>query len=155
MNHQVPTGQNPKSGRYAHRAPIGAQPAKGDGMEGPHAGRRLADQVLDPLAHLGSRTLGECAARVRTKNAGPFWLTIDIFCATDSDYDRVAQSGALTAEVIGQLYRADPATVLLFQLPELRVIKASFPRPVVQGSFADRDMHSGQQYILLSSIPVD
>jgi uncharacterized protein DUF4387 len=39
-------------------------------------------------------------------------------------------------------------------MPSLRAIKISFPRPVTQGSFSDRDIHAGQQYIALSQLPV-
>jgi hypothetical protein len=38
-------------------------------------------------------------------------------------------------------------------MPSIRVVKVSFPRPVAQGSFGDRDMHSGQQYIPLADLP--
>jgi hypothetical protein len=36
----------------------------------------------------------------------------------------------------------------------MRVIKVSFPRLVVQGSFGDRDIHSGQQYTPLVDLPI-
>ena len=52
------------------------------------------------------------------------------------------------------VYQTDPATVVLYRLPNIRVIKTSFPRPVVQGAFADRDMHSGQQHIPLAQLPI-
>ena len=39
-------------------------------------------------------------------------------------------------------------------MPALRAIKISFPRPVTQGSFTDRDMHSGQQHVLLAAVVV-
>jgi hypothetical protein len=44
--------------------------------------------------------------------------------------------------------------VRLFRLSNIRVIKVSFPRPVVQGGFTDRDMHSGQQHIPLGNLRV-
>jgi hypothetical protein len=97
-------------------------------------------------------TLGELATLVRAKNAGPFWLTLDVFFATDADYARAA--GVLTKDAVGDLYRTEPAAVRLYRLPNIRVIKASLPRPVVQGSFVDRDMHSGQQHIPLAGLPV-
>jgi Domain of unknown function (DUF4387) len=99
-----------------------------------------------------TRTLGDLAELVRSKNAGPFWMTLDVFFATDADYERAAASGVLTEDTIARLYQVDPATVALYRLPDIRVIKASFPRPVVQGSFADRDMHSGQQHIPLAGL---
>ena len=85
------------------------------------------------------RTIGDVASLVRSKNAGPFWMTIDVFFATDADYQRAAAPGVLTEDVIAGLYRVAAANVALYRLPNIRVIKASFPRPVVQGSFADRE----------------
>ena len=37
-------------------------------------------------------------------------------------------------------------------MPDVRVAKVSFPRPVVQG-IGDRDMHCGQ-YIPLADLPI-
>jgi len=99
-------------------------------------------------------TLGELAQLIRTKNAGPFWLTIDVFFHDHADYSRVADAGVLTAPRIAEVYRVDANTVRLFQLPAINVIKASFPRPVTQGSFTDRDIHAGQQHVPLITLPV-
>jgi uncharacterized membrane-anchored protein len=76
------------------------------------------------------------AQLVRSKNAGPYWLTLDVFFATDTAYARAA--AALTEAAVADAYRVEPADVRLYHLPDIRVIKASFPRPVVQGSLADR-----------------
>jgi len=100
------------------------------------------------------RTLGDVADLVRSKNAGPFWMTLDIFFATDADYEGVAAPGVLERRNVADLYRVPPDDVHIFRLPNLRAIKISFPRPVTQGSFTDRDIHAGQQYIPLSQLPV-
>ena len=100
------------------------------------------------------RTLGDIADLVRSKNAGPFWMTLDIFFATDSDYEGVAAPGVLERRNVAELYRVPPDDVRIFHLPSLRAIKISFPRPVTQGSFVDRDIHAGQQFIPLSELPV-
>jgi hypothetical protein len=46
----------------------------------------------------------------------------------------------------------DPASVKYFELPALRVVKVSFPRPVTAGSFEDRDLHGGQQHVPLAAL---
>jgi hypothetical protein len=94
-------------------------------------------------------TVGDVATLVRAKNAGPFWLTLDVFCDTDAGYERVAQSEAVTPESIGGLYGVPADQVRIFRIPELRVVKVSFPRAVTQGSPFDRDMHAGQQHVPL------
>jgi hypothetical protein len=103
----------------------------------------------------GPRTIGEVADLVRSKNAGPFWLTLDIFCNTDDDYDCIADPDLITAERISALYRVAADTVRIFRLPALRVVKISFPRPTVQGGVHDRDMHAGQQHVPLQQLSLN
>ena len=67
----------------------------------------------------------------------------------------VAQATALDPEIIGALYRVDPATVRIFRLPSIRVVKISFPRRATQGGVADRDMHAGQQHVPLARLRLD
>ena len=90
---------------------------------------------------------------VRSKNAGPFWITFDIFLRNESDF--AAVGGAVTADDVARAYGVDPSVIEIYTIPTLNVIKISFPRRVSQGSFFDRDMHSGQQHIPLSGLPVD
>jgi hypothetical protein len=99
-------------------------------------------------------TIGELAALVRSKNAGPFWLTIDIFLPDASAYDRASASPVTDVAVIADRYAVEPASVRVFLLPELQAIKVSFPRPTLQGARDDRDMHAGQQYVPLLDIEV-
>lgn len=98
-------------------------------------------------------TLGNIA-EVRSKNAGPFWLTIDIFLADHDTYTRVLTSAATAPETYAGIYRVDPRHVRVFALESLNAIKVSFPRPNDQGSPADRDMHGGQQYVPLLAIAI-
>jgi hypothetical protein len=103
---------------------------------------------------MGDRRLGDIAAVVRSKNAGPFWMTLDVFFRANEDFDRVRASGVLTAEKIGELYGVDPAVVKCFELPEIKAMKFSMPRAVVAGSFEDRDLHAGQQHVPLALLPI-
>ena len=102
----------------------------------------------------GARTLGEIAAAVRSKNAGPFWITLDIFFRSDADFAHVRDSGVLTTEKIGELYGVDPSLVKRFELPEIKAMKFSMPRTVVAGGFEDRDLHAGQQHVPLALLLV-
>jgi Domain of unknown function (DUF4387) len=97
-------------------------------------------------------TLGDVADQVRSKNAGPFWITLDIFFKNEPAYRFVTSSAILSPQAIGRLYRVDPATVKYFELPAILAVKISFPRPVSAGSFADRDLHAGQQYVPLAGL---
>ena len=35
--------------------------------------------------------LGEKVKKIRSKNAGPFWITIDIFCGSKEVFDEVRE----------------------------------------------------------------
>lgn len=102
-------------------------------------------------ARLG-RTVRDVAELVRSKNAGPFWQTLDVFLPDDDAYRLVAGSPHLREEVIARLYRVAAEDVRIFRLPSLRVVKISFPRPTVQGGVDDRDMHAGQQHVPLAEL---
>lgn len=99
-------------------------------------------------------SLADVATLVRSKNAGPFWLTIDIFCASSGNYERVAASPVTDPHTIAAIYGIPASSVRIFGLPDLHAIKISFARPVIQGSTTDRDMHAGQQYVPLLGIRV-
>jgi hypothetical protein len=100
------------------------------------------------------QTLGDLASLVRAKNAGPFWVTLDVFLPDEAAYLAVADERLITPDVIARLYAVPASTVQIFRLHELQVVKISFPRTVSQGSLEDRDMHAGQQHVPLMSLPV-
>ncbi|MDP5306086.1 DUF4387 family protein [Paracoccus spongiarum] len=91
--------------------------------------------------------LGDAVLKVRSKNAGPFWVTIDIFCDRPEIFARVRDT--LGNREVAALYNVPEATLKRFDIEDLRVVKFSLPRPVVQGSAADRDMHGAQYAALL------
>jgi hypothetical protein len=83
--------------------------------------------------------LGDIVEKVRSKNAGPFWLTVDIFCGTPQVFDRVR--AALTSERVARLAGTEVQLLKRFEIADLNVVKFSFPRPAIQGTRFDRDMH--------------
>jgi hypothetical protein len=97
-------------------------------------------------------TLGDLALEVRSKNAGPFWMTLEAFMPDEHTYRIAAR--LITAKLISELYQVAPASLQIFRIPSLNVVKVSFPRLVVQGSLHDRDMHAGQHHVPLASVLV-
>ncbi|MBC7143586.1 MAG: DUF4387 family protein [Rhodobacteraceae bacterium] len=96
--------------------------------------------------------LGQIADKVRSKNAGPFWLTIDVFCGNRAAFDRI--SAGLDTARVAALFRVDPAVLKRFDIAELNVVKFSLPRPAVQGTRADRDMHGAAWSVLLEEMEI-
>ncbi|MER6677341.1 DUF4387 domain-containing protein [Streptomyces sp. NPDC000983] len=101
-----------------------------------------------------TRTIADLALEVRSKNAGPFWVTMELFMRDAVGYTIVADPAYLNASTVARLYGIDADTVQIFRLPALHVVKISFPRPVSQGSLRDRDIHAGQHHVPLALFPL-
>jgi hypothetical protein len=83
---------------------------------------------------------------IRSKDAGPFMLTIDLFCHDAAAYQRVLDSGVVTPSTFADLYGVDPASVEVHLVDTINAIKVSFPRRVPSGELADNDITGGQEY---------
>ncbi|MBT53707.1 MAG: hypothetical protein CMF72_09960 [Mameliella sp.] len=96
--------------------------------------------------------LVEVVPKVRSKNAGPFWLTVDVFCGTPEVFARV--SGGLDTERVAKAFQTDPGVIKRFDIPDLNVVKFSLPRPEIQGTIFDRDMHGASFAQILGDLDV-
>ncbi len=100
-------------------------------------------------------TLRDYALYVRSKNAGPFNLTFEIFLKNKADYNSLVAMNFITPELISRLYGSPENQVQIFLCENIHTIKISIPRPVIQGSLQDKDIHSGQQAVLLADVEID
>ena len=92
-------------------------------------------------------TIADLAVEVRSKNAGPFWTTMEVFLRDAAGFAAVS---FIDAALIARLYDVPEDSVQIFRIPSLNVVKVSYPRPVAQGSLRDRDMHAGQHHVPLA-----
>lgn len=93
--------------------------------------------------------LGELASVIRSKNAGPFQITIDIMFATAADYQRVLHSPVFTVAEIARRYRIASDEVALIPFERVHAIKLTIPRrwgSRGSGSADDRDVYGAQQH---------
>ena len=95
-------------------------------------------------------TLGEKVKKIRSKNAGPFWITIDIFCGCEKVYKDISLN--LNNSKIANLLMINIKDLKRFEIKKLNVVKFSFPRNITQGHILDRDMHGAQFAVLLSEM---
>ncbi|MCY4088244.1 MAG: DUF4387 domain-containing protein [Actinomycetia bacterium] len=100
-------------------------------------------------------TLAELAKLIRSKNAGPFQLTVDIMFADEETYERVLAGGAINAERLAAIYGVEAERVRVIPYAAAHSIKVTLPRPVVSGDPGDGDTMGGQQYAPLVDLEVD
>jgi hypothetical protein len=110
---------------------------EGEGSERPTPA--TDDERLVPLRDL--------VTIVRSKNAGPFRLTLDMLFKDEATYRLVKASGVITLERIAQLYGIRPDQITTFvEFDPGRAIKATFVRPLSSGSIGDGDVYGAQQH---------
>lgn len=91
---------------------------------------------------------------IRSKNAGPFWLTIDAFCNSVEDTEKVSAAFERSRKAIADDFHVKAEDLQIYCLKNICVAKISLPRVPVEGSRNERDMHGGQQYVSLLDIEV-
>jgi hypothetical protein len=96
--------------------------------------------------------LSDLVVKVRSKNARPFWVTIDVFCGDAARFAQV--SAALDTGAVAALYDQPAQLLKRSDIADLHVVKFRFPRPVIQRSAQDRDMHGAQWAHLLAELDV-
>jgi hypothetical protein len=98
--------------------------------------------------------LGQVCRHIRSKNAGPFWITVDLFFDGEETFRQYRDSQALGPALFASLYGADPDHVRRMPVDSLTMIKISYPRPQPQGWRGERDMHGGQQFARLLDVEI-
>lgn len=96
--------------------------------------------------------LAEVCRDVRSKNAGPFWITVDLFFQDKRAFEAYAAAPELSVEAVAPIFGVAPSAMKRFALSDLDVVKFSFPRAAPQGGRLERDMHGGQQYVPLLQV---
>jgi len=99
-------------------------------------------------------TLHDEALIIRSKNAGPFSVTIDIMTDTDEKFARLLNAPAFTAERIGALYHVPAVEVKIHPAKRMRTVKVTMPRNICSGAPGDSDVYGSQQHFPLAAIEI-
>lgn len=92
-------------------------------------------------------TLKEISNVIRSKNAGPYELTLDVMLKDDEMFAKLQQADIINKKVIAQLYRIPERDVLsIVYFANARAIKATIVRPLPSGDMGERDVYGAQQH---------
>ena len=97
-------------------------------------------------------TLGEMADICRSKNAGPFLLTVDFLFRDKAKYEAVKTSNTLQAEEIATLYHVKQEQVEIHYFDAVKALKITMPRIHSCGSRYDSDVFGAQQHTPLMNL---
>jgi hypothetical protein len=88
----------------------------------------------------------------KSKNAGPFELTIDVVFDNAEMFNRVKATGVLNPALFSRLYNVPEQYVLFTPYDAAFAFKATLPRLVPAGDFGDTDVYGCQQHAPLLDV---
>ena len=96
---------------------------------------------------MAKRKLYDLAKVLRSKNSGPFSITLDALFSDREVYEAIRDSGLITRERIAGLYgiTQDAITQLVFFDAALG-FKITFDRKISSGTCMDSDVYGAQQH---------
>ena len=91
--------------------------------------------------------LKDIAQVIRSKNAGPYELTLDILLKEQEMFDKLRAAAVINKQVIANLYKIPESDVLsIVYFPNAKAIKATIVRPMPSGALGERDVYGAQQH---------
>ncbi len=97
----------------------------------------------------------DMAKVIRSKNSGPFKITIDVIFKDYDMYNKAKSSGVLTMDLISQLYKISNEKIVAFEWYEQgKALKVTIRRNIPSGSPGDTDVYGCQQHAPMLSIDI-
>ena len=89
---------------------------------------------------------------LRSKNAGPLFVTFDLIFNTKEDMQYVLEN--LKKEDISKAYGIKAEKIEIIPYEVVNSIKITFPRTIISGSLNDTDIYGCQMHIPLSQLEI-
>jgi len=89
---------------------------------------------------------------LRSKNAGPLFITFDLIFHTNEDMKYVAER--LTKEDVAKAYDVSVDKIDIISYEVVNSIKITFPRKHISGCLTDTDIYGCQQHMALANLMI-
>ena len=100
--------------------------------------------------------LTDIAGIIRSKNAGPYELTLDIIFKDREWYEKVKSARVINRSLIGRIYGINEADILnIIEFDPAAAVKITLKRPLVSGDIGETDVYGAQQHAPLLGIELD
>lgn len=90
--------------------------------------------------------LKDIAKVIRSKNAGPLTLSVDMLFETEADYQTACSSEVLEVPAVARLLQRPEEDIRIIHDSRARAIKVAMPRLIVAGGRGDADVYGAQQH---------
>jgi len=97
--------------------------------------------------------LTDVASVIRSKNSGPYELTLDIIFKDWDVFYKVCEKKVINEELIAGLYGIPVEKVInIVEFKPAKAIKATIERPMCSGDLGETDVYGAQQHMPLWSV---
>ena len=97
--------------------------------------------------------LKDIANVIRSKNAGPFELTLDVLLKDAEMFEKLKAADIINKKMIAELYQIPETDVIsIVYFPNAKAIKATIVRPLSSGALGERDVYGAQQHAPLVNL---
>ena len=105
---------------------------------------------------MGIYKLYDLAAVIRSKNSGPFQITLDVLFDDRSMYERFRVQGIITKEKIADLYKMEESRIREIVFFDTALgFKITYDRKISSGTCGERDVYGAQQHAPLAEMKIE
>ncbi|MDR3116179.1 MAG: DUF4387 domain-containing protein [Treponema sp.] len=84
---------------------------------------------------------------IRSKNSGPYELTIDLMFSTFDWYQKVCAAGVINEALVCRLYKINATDIInIINFDPAKAIKVTIKRPLCSGDIGETDVYGAQQH---------
>ncbi|WP_312643443.1 DUF4387 domain-containing protein [Hydrogenoanaerobacterium sp.] len=84
---------------------------------------------------------------IRSKNSGPYELTLDIMFKDFDSFNRACAEKIINEKVVCELYHITPDKIInIIEFRPAKAIKITIKRPICSGDLGETDVYGAQQH---------
>ena len=100
--------------------------------------------------------LYDLAAVIRSKNSGPFQITLDVLFDNKSIYEKIRVQKIITKESIAALYKMEESRIQEIVFFDTALgFKITYDRKISSGTCGERDVYGAQQHAPLAEMRIE
>lgn len=100
--------------------------------------------------------LYDLAAVIRSKNSGPFQITLDVLFDNKSIYEKIRDQKIITKESIAALYKMEESRIQEIVFFDTALgFKITYDRKISSGTCGERDVYGAQQHAPMAEMRIE
>ena len=100
--------------------------------------------------------LYDCAKVIRSKNSGPFEITLDVLFDDPNIYQRIKAGDYINKKTISKLYHIEEDRIMHIVFFDMALgFKITFARKISSGTCFDTDVYGAQQHAPLGELRIN